>query len=136
MIDTGSWVLVSRRIPPYRGQEAKAIEAWCGLSVDFDLVPKTGCTGSTAYCIDTGAYYMFEETTDTWYPIPSAGEGSTSVPGDVDMYTGAYDVVPQAALPQVLPTSNKFMQNNVVVNKIPYAETCNQADGVTASIAS
>lgn len=68
MIDTGSWELISRRQPPYPEPGSKAIECWCGLAADMDKVPKTGCTGSTAYCVDTGDRYMFEETTDSWYP--------------------------------------------------------------------
>ena len=127
MMDTGSWVLVSRRLPPYSRPDSKAIESWCGLSADLDMLPKTGCTGSTAYCIDTGDRYMFEETTDTWYPMASSGGGG-SVPEGVDP-------TPKAAATQVLPTSNKYMKNNVTVAKIPYSETENASEGTTVSIA-
>lgn len=134
MVDTGSWVLVSRRLSPYT---QKGIEEWCGLSIDFDMIPHTGCTGSTAYCIDTGERYMFEETTDSWYPLPSSsGGGSSGTPEGAIPYTGSYNVTPKASGPQVLPTANKLLKNNVTVAKIPYSETDNLADGVTASIAS
>ena len=116
MVDTGSWVLVSRRLPPYPRAGSKAVESWCGLSADLDMLPKTGCTGSTAYCIDTGDRYMFEETTDTWYPMLSSG-GSGSAPEGVAPYTGPY------------------MKNNVAVAKIPYSETSNASEGTTVSIA-
>lgn len=132
-MDTGSWVLVSRRAQPYYGQEAKTIESWCGLSADFDKVPKTGCTGSTAYCIDTGDSFMFEETTDTWYPMPSGS--APAVPEGVETYAGVYNVTPKASTTQVLPTANKFMKSNVTVAKIPYSETDNASDGTTVSIA-
>jgi len=65
MADTGSWVLVSRTLNPYTQE---ATEGWYGLSKDLDKLPHTGGTGSTAYCIDNGAFYMYERTTDTWYP--------------------------------------------------------------------
>lgn len=134
MVDTGSWVLVSRRLPPYSRPDSKAIESWCGLSADLDMLPKTGCTGSTAYCIDTGDRYMFEETTDTWYPVLSSG-GSGSAPEGVAPYTGPYSVTPKASVTQILPTSSKYMKNNVTVAKIPYSETSNASDGTTVSIA-
>ena len=134
MMDTGSWVLVSRRLPPYPKPDSKAIESWCGLSADIDKVPKTGCTGSTAYCVDTGDRYMFEDTTDTWYPMASSGSGG-SVPEGVDPYVGSYNVTSKAAATQVPPTSNKYMKNNVTVAKIPYSETSNASDGTTVSIA-
>lgn len=139
MMDTGTWVLVGRRLPPYvsPSDERKGIESWCGMSSDFDLVPHTGCTGSTAYCIDTGERYMFEETTDTWYPMPTSGGGGSVVPPEgVDIYAGTYSVTPKANQSQVLSTANKLLKNNVTVAKIPYSETDNLANGVTANIAS
>lgn len=135
MADTGSWVMVSRRLLPYT---QIGIEEWCGLSADFDLVPHTGCTGSTAYCIDTGQRYMYEETTDAWYPMPSSGSGGGggSLPDGYTQYAGSYSVTPAAASPQILLTANKLLQNNVTVAKIPYTEVDNPSEGVTVSIAS
>ncbi|NBJ87886.1 hypothetical protein [Acutalibacter sp. 1XD8-36] len=77
---------------------------------------------------------MFEETTDTWYPMPSSG-GSGSAPEGVESYTGSYSVTPKASVTQILPTSSKYMKNNVTVAKIPYSETSNASDGTTVSIA-
>lgn len=68
MGDTGSWVLQSRTLNPFIKDSTEATESWYGLSRDLDKLPHTGGTGSTAYCIDTGAFYMYERTTDTWYP--------------------------------------------------------------------
>ena len=68
MEDIGSWVLMSRAPTPYVGDPAEATESWYGLSKDLDKLPHTGGTGSTAYCIDNGAFYMYERTTDQWYP--------------------------------------------------------------------
>lgn len=77
---------------------------------------------------------MFEETTDTWYPMLSSG-GSGSAPEGVDPYTGSYSVTPKASVAQILPTASKYMKNNVTVAKIPYSETSNASDGTTVSIA-
>lgn len=46
-----------------------------GLSADVAKLPTKAeypqytdlKTGSIAYCIDTGAVYMYEESSDTWY---------------------------------------------------------------------
>ena len=65
MEDAGSWVLQSRTLNPY---SKEATESWYGLSKDLAKLPHTGGTGSTAYCIDNGAFYLYERTTDTWYP--------------------------------------------------------------------
>ena len=56
MEDIGSWVLMSRAPNPYVGDPAEATESWYGLSKDLDKLPHTGGTGSTAYCIDNGAF--------------------------------------------------------------------------------
>lgn len=46
-----------------------------GLSADVAKLPKKSVcpeytdlkTGSTAYCVDDGSLYMYEESSDTWY---------------------------------------------------------------------
>lgn len=68
MEETGSWVLVSRTLAPYK---KTGVEKWRGLSVDLDRLPRTGDTGSTAYCIDTHEEFMYEKTTDRWYSMPT-----------------------------------------------------------------
>ena len=40
-----------------------------GLSADVSKLPKYVDTGSSALCVDTGDYYKFEKTTQTWYQI-------------------------------------------------------------------
>lgn len=60
---------------------------------------------------------MFEETTDTWYPMLSSG-GSGSAPEGVAPYTGPYSVTPKASVTQILPTASKYMKNNVMVTVI------------------
>ena len=49
-------------------------------------------------------------------------------------YTGRYEVTPMADIAQVLNTNNKIMEDNVTVEKIPYAETSNAAGGYTVII--
>lgn len=131
MTDTGSWVLVGRYLLPYT-REGR--ESWCGLSTDISKLPHTGATGSTAYCVDTGERYMYERTTDKWYPMASNSDGAI-VPSEAEIYSGAYNVTPQATASQTLFTANKFMKNNLTVEEIPYAETDNDSQGVTVSIA-
>ena len=50
-------------------------------------------------------------------------------------YSGEYEVVPNAFNTQVLPTANKVLKKDIVVQKVPYFETSNNYDGVTVYIA-
>ena len=52
---------------------------------------------------------------------------------DYEVYEGSYKVTP-AVSSQTLDTSNKLMQADVLVEKIPYAEVSNNSGGKTASI--
>lgn len=130
-VDTGSWTLVSRCLMPY---SRDGLEAWCGLSVDFEKIPHTGATGSTAYCIDTGTRFMFERTTDKWYPMSSETAGG-ALPTEVIPYVGSYTVTPVASGAQLLPTANRLMTSDLTIEEIPYSETENGAAGKTVSIA-
>lgn len=64
MSELGSWKVY---IDPTTGEYVCK-----GLSTDFGTVINTAqfkstcVTGSTAYCIDTQEFYMFEKTTNTW----------------------------------------------------------------------
>ena len=64
MQELGSWKVY---IDPATGEYVCK-----GLSTDFETVLNTDefkatcVTGSTAYCIDTQAFYMFEKTTNAW----------------------------------------------------------------------
>lgn len=40
-----------------------------GLSKDVGKLPHYVATGSSALCLDTGDYYKYEKSTDTWYMI-------------------------------------------------------------------
>lgn len=52
---------------------------------------------------------------------------------DIEHYTGAYEVTPQKTK-QVLPTAEKFMNNDVTVKATPYHEVENTQGGTTAII--
>ena len=52
---------------------------------------------------------------------------------DYEVYEGSYKVTPSVSS-QTLDTSNKLMQSDVTVEKIPYAEVTNNSGGKTASI--
>lgn len=52
-----------------------------------------------------------------------------------EAYSGAYTVVPRAHDAQTLPTENKLLTKNVTVEKVPFFETDNDANGKTVYIA-
>ncbi len=52
-----------------------------GLSKDIEKLPHYVDTGSSAFCLDTGDYYKYLRSTDTWYKIKSiqsSGSGGVS----------------------------------------------------------
>lgn len=53
-----------------------------------------------------------------------------------EFYDGAYSVHSKANEVQILPTANKQLTKNITVEKIPYFETSNLSDGITAYIGS
>lgn len=61
--------------------------------------------------------------------------GSLSIVSGYDVYSGAYDVVPKAYNSQTLLTANKLLNENIIVKEVPYYETGNSSNGVTAYIA-
>ncbi|MFA6873509.1 MAG: hypothetical protein WCQ86_05970 [Bacteroidaceae bacterium] len=61
--------------------------------------------------------------------------GEISLPTNYPPYSGDYEVVPNAFSAQVLPTANKSLMQDVVVQKIPYYETSNVQQGITVYIA-
>ncbi len=61
--------------------------------------------------------------------------GKLSAVIDFNAYSGEYEVVPNAFNTQVLPTANKVLKKDIVVQKVPYFETSNNYDGVTVYIA-
>ena len=48
-------------------------------------------------------------------------------------YKGNYEVTPKTT-PQVMQTRNLIMDNDVLINKIPYSESDNSAGGTTITI--
>lgn len=53
-----------------------------------------------------------------------------------EIYDGAYSVHSNANEVQILPTANKQLTKNITIEKIPYFETSNLSDGITAYIGS
>lgn len=60
--------------------------------------------------------------------------GSLSITTEYDAYTGNYQVIPHAFDAQILNTENRLCKEDIVVVAIPYWETSNDSDGVTAYI--
>lgn len=47
-------------------------KTFMGLSDDVSLLPnemQNTITGSSAFCVDTGEVYLYEESTKTWYQV-------------------------------------------------------------------
>lgn len=61
------------------------------------------------------------------------GTFNTRIP---DPYTGEYVITPKAWEEQVLETKHKTMLDDVTVLRVPYYETHNTTNGLTAYIAS
>ncbi len=61
--DLGSWVATDI------GESGRNIRHYEGLHTDVGKLPHYVSTGSSAFCVDTGDYYKYEKTTDTWYQM-------------------------------------------------------------------
>ena len=58
--DLGSWVAISA---------SGNIRNYNGLSADVAKLPHYVGDGSSALCVDTGDYYKYLKSTDTWYKL-------------------------------------------------------------------
>lgn len=61
--------------------------------------------------------------------------GKISIMREYDRYDGDYKVIPKAFEEQSLQTINKMLSENVVITEVPYWETSNTSNGLTAYIA-
>lgn len=52
----------------------------------------------------------------------------------LDIYDGDHIVIPNANSEVILPTTNKTLMADIKVEKIPYSEVTNLANGITATI--
>lgn len=50
-----------------------------------------------------------------------------------DKYTGSYEIIPTAGF-QLVNTEEKYMEEDIIVHPIPYAEVSNFSGGYTATI--
>ena len=55
--------------------------------------------------------------------------------GGFDIYSGDYELTPKAHQSQTINTKNKVLRDDITVAKIPYWETSNTSNGMTAYIA-
>lgn len=62
-------------------------------------------------------------------------QGKVSTDISFKTYDGEYDITPQAFDVSILPTANKLLKKDIVVQKVPYFETSNLQDGITVYIA-
>lgn len=61
--------------------------------------------------------------------------GSVSAGGGWEVYTGDYEVTPDAHNEQVLETASKILRENITVHKVPFEQNHNPSGGMTAYIA-
>lgn len=54
--------------------------------------------------------------------------------GNHDIYDGEYGVIPSTKKDIILETKNLILNENIVIEKIPYIETSNLANGKTIYI--
>ena len=60
--------------------------------------------------------------------------GSLSIPENVGTpYKGSYEVIPDIGF-QLLPTSECFLDDDIIIHPIPYSEVSNLSGGYTATI--
>lgn len=60
--------------------------------------------------------------------------GSLSIPENIgNPYKGLYEVIPDTGF-QLLPTSDCFLDEDIIVHPIPYSEVSNPSGGYTATI--
>lgn len=62
------------------------------------------------------------------------GTINASSVNDFEQFSGPYEMVPTAFSPQVLDTQNKILLDNITIKEIPFYETSNLSDGITAYI--
>lgn len=61
--------------------------------------------------------------------------GAICVAKEYDAYSGDYKVIPKASGSQILNTANKVLKEDILVTEVPYWETSNESNGLTAYIA-
>lgn len=105
-----------------------------------------------------GVYTWYEITTENTLKAEASGgvSGESNLPivtesdngkvmmvvdgkwaaGELPLYDGAYEVTPSATNDKTLYTAQKLMDADIQVNKIPYSEVSNSANGTTVTIGS
>ena len=53
---------------------------------------------------------------------------------DFEKYIGQYEIIPLPLVEQILNTKNKILENNIVIQPIPYHQVDNDAGGRTITI--
>lgn len=122
--------------------------------VDVEFLPIKDIDHNVFYRTSYGIYWF----DGAWHAVPdasSSGGGDTSplpevtsedegkflkvvdgewAPAHLPVYDGTYEIIPSADNEHTLNTSQTFMDADVVVTKIPYAEVDNTSNGRTVTI--
>lgn len=86
--------------------------------------------------IHTGGYTptgMITLTENGVFNISQYAYASIEVEGECEIYHGTYDVCPCFS-EQTLPTKNKQLISDLIIEEIPYSEVTNPSGGLTINI--
>lgn len=115
---------------------AAAIKGEDGKSA-YELWLEQGNTGTLEdFFKDIGSSGGIPAITEADEGRVLTASGGAAVWRDLPKYTGEYSVTPSADSAQTLETAQKYMGDNVTVEKIPYYEMDNASGGTTIYIGS
>ena len=114
-------------IPPIPKIEThiKAIYPWENTNLS------TLCRQLYIFASDTGYTGTYDQFRRHFGAYLEAHQDDITI---IDKYTGTYTVTPLPSVDQILRTKNTRLVEDIVIERIPYYETSNEAGGYTVVI--
>lgn len=72
--------------------------------------------------------------TDGQYLVRSTGAQAGAIWSDLPIFDGSYEVTPLPYMETIMQTQRTYLDRDIVVKEIPYAEVTNEKGGLTATI--
>lgn len=72
--------------------------------------------------------------TDGQYLVRNTGAQAGAIWQDLPIFDGSYEVTPLPYMETIMQTQRTYLDRNIVVKEIPYAEVTNEKGGLTATI--
>lgn len=72
--------------------------------------------------------------TDGQYLVRSTGAQAGAIWQDLPIFDGSYEVTPLPYMETIMQTQRTYLDRDIVVKEIPYAEVTNEKGGLTATI--